>query len=160
MRYGFAYGTPEFDEAAMREFKRCIYEDPWHYAKTIFFRLPDIFLPGLQWIFYAESPYAYCASAYEKIMHICSSFDQINVFFLRHVYMRLYMLFAWFGVLLLWCRKQYRAFWLIISCLLAGLVVLPSHIEYRYLVPFYWVLSFAIGYIFYLIWGMLKAGDE
>lgn len=154
--YGLKYGAPEFDEAAMTEFKACVRQNPLHYATTLLYRLPDVLLPGLQWIFYTDSPYAGCNGIKEKLSYAFSSCSSAIMFVLRQCYMRLYILIAWIGMWLLWRRKQYKVFWLITVCLLAGLTTFPSHIEYRYLVPFYWVISLAVGYAACCFFNLLR----
>jgi hypothetical protein len=146
-KYGLAYGTPEFDEAAMREFRMHVQENPWHFLKTLILRVPDAILPGLQWIFYTTSPYAHCSSIKQKLIFACSSFRRVLLFLLRQVYMRVYILLAWFGMMVLWRRKKYTIFWFVVAGICSGLTTFPSHIEYRYLVPFYWVFSLPFGFV-------------
>ncbi len=150
-KYGHTYGTPEFDEAAMHEFKQCVKEDPWHFGKTLFYRLPDILLPGLQWIFYEQSPYAQYQGTIQKLSCALSSLPNIIDFFLRHIWMRLYLLFGYMGLYFMLRQKRYTACAFIVTCLLSGLSTYASHIEYRYIVPFYWVFSFYVGYLVYAL---------
>jgi hypothetical protein len=63
--------------------------------------------------------------------------------------MRLYLLSAYAGFILLFMRKRYVAVAFILTCLVSGLSTYPSHIEYRYIVPFYWIISLLVGYLFY-----------
>lgn len=148
-KYNLVYGTIAFDEAAMQEFKQCVKEDPWHYIKTLLWRLPDVCLPGLQWIFYEQSPYAGCNGMAEKLICVFSSWQNIIDFVLRHIWMRLYLLCAYAGLVLLLMRKRYSAVAFILTCLVSGLSTYPSHIEYRYIVPFYWVTSLLAGFLVY-----------
>ncbi len=150
-KYRLGYGTVEFDEAAMQEFKQCVKEDPWHYIKTLVWRLPDVFLPGLQWIFYEQSPYAGCNGMAEKLIFVFSSWQNIIDFVLRHIWMRFYLFCAYAGLILMLMRKRYVAIAFILTCLLSGLSTYPSHIEYRYIVPFYWITSLFVGFLFYCI---------
>jgi hypothetical protein len=147
-KYNLAYGTVAFDEAAMQEFRQCVKDDPWHYIKTLIYRLLDVYLPGLQWIFYEQSPYAGCNGIVEKLMIIFSSWHHILDFMLRHIYMRFYLLCAYAGFALMLVRKRYLAVAFIITCLISGLSTYPSHIEYRYIVPFYWTISLFVGFLF------------
>jgi hypothetical protein len=146
-KYGLKYGTVAFDEAAMGEFVACVMQNPWHYIKTLLYRVSDVVLPGLQWIFYADSPYVHCVGLKEKLCYVCSSWYQVCIFIVRHIYMRVYILIAWLGMVLLWRRRKYKIFWLINIVLVSGLTTFPSHIEYRYLVPYYWIFSLAVGYV-------------
>ncbi|MEX0849061.1 MAG: hypothetical protein WD055_02435 [Candidatus Dependentiae bacterium] len=149
-KYGLQYGTPEFDEVAMQEFKQNVREEPLHYLKTLLYRLPDVLLPGLQWIFYAQSPYAHCVGIKQKLVCAFSSFGSAIRFLLRQLYMRLYLIVGYIGLFLLWRDKKYTALFVILICLLSGLSTFPSHIEYRYIVPFYWVFSFGVGYAIHI----------
>lgn len=150
-KYNLTYGTIAFDDAAMTEFKLCVKENPWHYIKTLIYRLPDILLPGLQWIFYEHSPYADCGNMIYKLLYACSSFGRFINFVMRHIYMRIYLIGGYIGMLCMFRRKKYGALACIITCLLSGLSTYPSHIEYRYIVPFYWVFSLAVGYAWYCV---------
>lgn len=148
-KYNLTYGTVAFDDAAMQEFKSCVKEDPWHYIKTLLYRLPDVLLPGLQWIFYEQSPYVGCTTVWQKLGVVCSSSPNFCNFIARHLWMRVYLLLSYVGLLLLWRHKQYKALTCVLWCMLSGLTTYPSHIEYRYIVPFYWVLSLSLGYLWY-----------
>lgn len=150
-KYHLQYGTPAFDEAAMKEFVICVKENPWHYITTLIYRLPDILLPGLQWIFYTQSPYARCITLWEKLDLIFSCPAQLLNFFARHIWMRMYLLLSYIGLYFIWRHQQYKAFLIIAICLLSGLSTYPSHIEYRYIVPFYWILSLSLGYLWYYV---------
>lgn len=148
-KYNLVYGTVAFDEAAMHEFKQCVHEDPIHYIKTLLWRLPDILFPGLQWIFYEQSPYVGCNGVIEKLIVVFSSWKNIFDFMLRHIWMRFYLLSAYAGLMVMLMRKRYFAAAFMVSCLVSGLSTYPSHIEYRYIVPFYWVMSFFAGSLLY-----------
>lgn len=140
-KYKVDPGTPEFDDKAHEEFDSAFKQEPMTYFVNIFKRLPGLILPGLPWIFYAQSPYGDCVDAYEKITNILSSLDLFIDFLVRHVYIRLYLLLGYLGLVLLLVQRRYWIVALLIGVLLGGLGKLPSHIEYRYLVPYYWVFG-------------------
>lgn len=49
-------------------------------------------------------------------------------------------------------EEGFQIKWVLIGGMVyAGLGKLPSHIEARYLVPFYWVGSFFVGYVLWLV---------
>jgi len=146
---GYAYGTSEFDDAARQEFMRAYHEYPALFWMNIGKRLPMCILPPLPWLFYAQSPYAPCNTMQEKVSALLASPKLWIDCIARHVYMRLYILLGWCGLLLLLWRKKYEAVLSVIVVLLASSAKLPSHIEYRYLTPYYWVLCFCVGYICY-----------
>lgn len=148
-KYNVQGGTPEFDDKAKEEFAQAFNQEPATYFINIFKRLPSLILPGLPWIFYTSSPYGMCASIYEKITMIMSSGDLLFDFLVRHVYIRLYLLLGYAGIILLLARRHYWIVGLLLGgVLLGGLGKLPSHIEYRYVVPYYWVFALFAAYAF------------
>lgn len=146
-KYNVVYGTPEFDERAKEEFWQAFSEDPLFYFKGIVRRIPSLLVPALPWIFYSESPYKLCITWYEKLCTAFCSWPMVVDFFLRHIYVRLYLLLGYAGLFLMLQKKQYfAAALLVVGVICAGFGKLPSHIEYRYLVPFYWPFALFFGY--------------
>jgi len=146
-KYGSKYGTPQFDDDAKKEFLCAYDEQPWIFWLNIIKRLPMLILPVLPWLFYEQSPYAVCMDAKKKLMYVITCPSLWLDFFARHIYMRLYIILGYLGLgVLLWHRK-YGVVLMIGAVLMASMAKLPSHIEYRYLTPYYWVLCFAIGHV-------------
>lgn len=146
-KYAVVYGTPEFDDAARKEFDSAYAQDPLFFYSSVVCRIPQIILPGLAWIYKVDSPYAQFASPQEKLHAILTDTHLVLDFLLRHVYIRLYLVLGYIGIALLFLRKQYWIIFLLLGGIVCGgLGKLPSHIEYRYIVPFYWVFSFFVGY--------------
>jgi 4-amino-4-deoxy-L-arabinose transferase-like glycosyltransferase len=145
-KYQVQGGTPEFDDKAKEEFVQAFHQEPSIYFINILKRLPGLILPGLPWIFYTQSPYG-DGSLWQKVTAIMQSRTLFIDFMTRHVYIRLYLLLGYAGMVLLFIQRRY---W-IISVLLAGVLLgglgkLPSHIEYRYVVPYYWVFALFAAY--------------
>lgn len=146
-KYNVSPGTPEFDDKAKEEFTLAFNQEPLIYFVNIFKRMPGLILPGLPWIFYTASPYGDCASAYEKLKIILSSWDLFFDFLIRHVYIRFYLLLGYAGIIILLMQKRYWVLSLLLGgVMLGGLGKLPSHIEYRYVVPYYWVFALFAAY--------------
>ncbi len=147
-KYGSKYGTPQFDDDAKKEFLRAYHEQPQIFCLNMIKRLPMLVLPALPWMFHAQSSYAVCMSAKEKLIHTITHPSLWFDFFARHVYVRMYVLLGYLGLGVLLWRRKYGVVIMIGAVLMASMAKLPSHIEYRYLTPYYWVLCFAIGYVF------------
>jgi hypothetical protein len=149
-KYSLTYGTQEFDDAAGREFYEALYQDPYFYIKTLIKRLPVIVLPGLPWIFLENSPYENLPIR-EKLKVVFSSRVHFLDFLLRQCYIRLYLLFGYIGLIMLLYRKEWVIASLLLAIIISGLGKFPSHIEYRYIVPYYWVFSlFIVEVVWYV----------
>lgn len=146
-KYNVPPGTPEFDDKAKEEFSGAFTQEPATYFVNIFKRIPGLLLPGLPWIFYTSSPYGEGLSWKEKIRKVLNSSDFAIDFLLRHVYIRLYLLLGYVGMVLLFLqRRDWVLGLLVCGVVLGGLGKLPSHIEYRYIVPYYWVFGVFAAY--------------
>lgn len=146
-KYKVLPGTPEFDDKAQQEFNQAFKQEPLTYVLNIFKRLPGLVLPGLPWIFYTVSPYAGASLWQEKLQSIMHSKDLMIDFLLRHIYIRLYLFLGYLGAIMLLMQRRYFLVALLFGgILLGGLGKLPSHIEYRYVVPYYWVFGLCAAY--------------
>lgn len=146
-KYGSVYGTPQFDDDAKKEFMFAYQQKPAMFYTNIFRRVPQLLLPGLPWIYYENSPYGEHLNWREKLKKIFGDWRLFFDFLVRHVYIRLFLLLGYLGIIAAVIQKRYFA----VALLLIGIMVggwgkLPSHIEYRYLVPFYWVFAWFVGY--------------
>lgn len=146
--YNAEMGTLEGDICAKKLFLKNLQENPWIFIKNCMRRLKGFFLPNLPWSFYPESLYSKEASLYEKAKKAFSSFTVFCDLMTRALYIRLYLLLSYIGLFLLFVRRRYFEFFLILGIILSSWGVIVSHIEYRYLVPFYCFSSLSIGYLF------------
>jgi 4-amino-4-deoxy-L-arabinose transferase-like glycosyltransferase len=153
-KYHVRYGTPEFDDMAKKEFMLAYQQYPALYWRNIVKRVPTLLLPGLPWLFPKHSPYGQLPDWREKLLHALSSWAQWWDFILRHVYIRLFLLLGYGGMLLAWYHRRYESVLLAGAVIVASLAKLPSHIEYRYLIPFYWIFSLFVGYLIARISGL------
>lgn len=148
-KYNVPPGTPEFDDKAKEEFSNAFKQEPHTYFFNIVKRIPGLLLPGLPWIFYTASPYGTAVSWSEKVHVIINSWNLFLDFIMRHVYIRIYILFGYLGILMLLLQRRYWIFAILFGgVVLGGLGKLPSHIEYRYIVPYYWVFGVFATYAF------------
>ena len=143
-KYGHPYGTPAFDDAARQEFAHAYRQAPRVYWGNIGKRLIRLVLPALYLVF--DSPLSAGKTIGEKLRIALSDWRLLVDLLLRHLYVRLFLLIAYAGLLLLLWRKQYLPAALLLSSIAAGFGKLPSHIEYRYLIPFYWSWALCVGY--------------
>lgn len=147
-KYNVVYGTPEFDDAAQQEFDQAYAQNPWFYWQSIIKRIPQVIVPGLPWIFYKDSPYPDGASFMQKLKLSFTSWPLFIDFMLRQVYVRLFLLLGYLGMFIALRKKRYLAVALLFfGVICAGFGKLPSHIEYRYLIPFYWPFAILAGYV-------------
>ncbi len=137
-KYNLQMGTPEFDDKTRDKLRNAYAQAPSVYWKHMIRRIPQWVLPGLPWLFPKKSPYEGLIGWKAKLAAAFSSIFMVIDFVLRHVLTRLFLMVGYFGIFLAWRRGHPLA--VIFSCtiILGGLGKLPSHIECRYLVPFYW----------------------
>ena len=62
--------------------------------------------------------------------------------------MRIFLILGYIGLAYALFRKKYFEVMLILGIMCSSWTVIFSHIEYRYFIPFYSVLSFFVGYFF------------
>lgn len=147
-RYAYRYGTPEFDDAAKQVFLQCYQERPDMFWKNIVRRIPMMILPSLPWLFYPVSLYKDHHASMDKLLYMLQHPSLWIDCVLRHVYMRLYIVFGWIGLMLMIWRRKYTLALIVIAVLVASVAKLPSHIEYRYLTPYYWIFCLSIAYVY------------
>ncbi|MCL4229381.1 hypothetical protein KJZ61_01675 [Candidatus Dependentiae bacterium] len=148
-KYGLQMGTPEFDDKARDEFRNAYAQAPSVYWKHMIRRMPQWVLPGLPWLFLKKSPYEGLIGWKAKLAAAFSSISMLIDFVLRHVLIRLFLLAGCFGMLLAWRRGNHLAVLFSLAIILGGLGKLPSHIECRYLVPFYWPIALFVAQLFH-----------
>jgi len=152
-KYNLSYGTPEFDDKAKEEFLAAIFQQPLFFIKTLVWRFPQIILPGLPWIYHRDSPYPDGINFYQKIVYSFQSLSGFFDFIFRHVYIRLFIFLGYLGILYCFWDKKYFPLLILLTVLVSGLGKFPSHIEYRYLIPSYWIFTFFVGF---LLWRLSK----
>ena len=70
-------------------------------------------------------------------------------FVARHIYIGIFLLLAYLGMLIALIRKKYFAlFFLFFGVIGAGCSVVLFHTEHRYLIPYYAFFPFFVGYLF------------
>lgn len=152
--YGLRRGTQEADDKAKELAYRAIREKPLFYLECIVKRLHRLFLPALSWFqwLYNDAEYDQIESFFNRVYYIFSHLNIRHVFIdfiARHIYIRLFLLIGYIGMVLALIKGRCFA----VALLLIGIIsssysVVLSHVEHRYLVPTYSVFSFFVGYFF------------
>lgn len=146
--YGLKAGTPQSEDKAKEIFWIAFKEDPVFFFKLFLKRCVSAILPNLPWSFYPESLYENCSTFLDKIKISFFSTKVFLDFWSRLLYVRLFLIGGYIGALLLLLRRRYFDFLLLLGIVISSGVIFPSHIEYRYLVPFYAVpFPLFLGYL-------------
>lgn len=148
-KYGYAHGTAAFDDAAKKEFWQAVGQQPFFYIKTLIKRLPQVFLPPLQWLMLKQSPYINYATRQDKIKALLRSPSLWLDFVLRWLYIKLFLLLGYIGFYYMLRDKRFWELLLLGAVIVCGWATFPSHIECRYLVPFYWPFALGVAYFIY-----------
>jgi len=147
-KYGLKAGTPQSEDKARELFWLAFRDEPLFFFKLFFKRCVSAILPNLPWSFYPEHLYENCLSFSDKIK---ASFSLLKVFldfWSRLLYIRLFLIGGYIGAFLLFLRRRYFELFLLMGIVASCGIILPSHIEFRYLVPFYAIpFSFFLGYL-------------
>ena len=140
------------EEKAEEVFWMRFREDPWHFFSSVLKRIPRIVFPGLLWFNYKDNVelytlYATGTSIKEIFKLILRSPTIILDFVARHVYVGLFLLIAYLGMLLALIRKKYLFLSLVyLGTIVASYSVIISHTEHRYLIPSYAFFALFVGY--------------
>ena len=121
-------------------------QNPLIFIKSVIRRVPDLVFPNLAWSFYPEHLYGKGISFIEKLRKAIRSPLIALDFFSRLLYVRLFLLVGYIGLVLMFMRKKYIEVLILIAIVCSSWNIVISHIEYRYLTPFYSVFSFFVGY--------------
>ena len=157
-KYGVVYGTPEFDDAARKEFLQAFDKQPTLFWINMVRRIPMLCLPALPWLFYKKSPYQDFVGFKNKVRAAFSSWSLFLDFMLRVVYIRFFLLLGYIGMYIAVRERRYKMLLFCLALIVAGWGKLPSHIEYRYLVPFYWPFAFFVALAWNKFWRYTPAG--
>lgn len=154
-KYGLKCGSLECDDKAKKLFLETVIASPWFYISILIRRLHRIILPGLPWFAYNELQST--LSFGERIKGIFYSGHAFFDFWGRQIYIRLYLLVGYLGLIILLLRKKYFiVFLLFFVGIVSSWIVLFTHVEHRYLIPHYTIFSFFVGYMLHLLISWLK----
>jgi len=147
--------TPlEWDDKSKDLFFKAIKENPVFYIKNLLLKMPRLILPGLPWFNYQDTKRIYWMYVHgTPLREIFSIITRKPIIFwdflARHLYIGLFLLLAYLGILLMLIRKKFFAFSLIFfGIIIVGYSVIFAHIDHRYLVPYYAFFALFVGYLF------------
>ena len=149
--YHLAYGTVEINEKAHELFVAAVTEQPLLYLSMIVRRLPSLFFFNSLWTNNVDHLFDHCKSTIEKIMYGISHplsvlIKCIDYAIARLHYIEFFLLLGWIGMFLAWRHRYHQAVIFTLCIAFSCISKLPSHMEARYLVIFYWVFAFFVGY--------------
>jgi preprotein translocase subunit SecG len=153
-KYDVHYGTAEFDDKAKEEFWTAYHDNPWYFYKNVISRVPQMILPGLSWNNYtnlskSHTYHSFWEKVKIKLAAPFSSWAAFIDFLTRQIYLCIFLLLGYAGMLLALLRRRYLALMLILAAgIIPAYACILSHIEYRYVTPFYGVFSLFVGYFF------------
>ena len=105
---------------------------------------------NFSWFEYRDEIYKGKTFFKEKFMLSLSNWRAALDFFPRTLYMRFFLIMAYGGILFSFLRKKYFLLVLLIGGVMMPMpLVIFSHIEDRYVMMHFWVLSFFVAYCFY-----------
>jgi hypothetical protein len=143
----------EHDKKARQLFWQALKSDPWFYLRSIIRRIPRLVLPGLPWFNYQDKAELYHmyltgTSLKEIFKIVCRDPVILFDFLARHLYVGIFLLLAYLGMLLMLIRKKYFAFFIIFAGIIcAGYSVIFMHTDHRYLIPYYAFFALFVGYL-------------
>jgi hypothetical protein len=151
-KYGLVLGTVACDEKGKELFWQAVKEDPAFYITCLVKRLQFIFFFNPLWTSYVDDLFNSAATMKEKIRIVVTqpgSFVMKCIDYLsaKLLYVEFFLLLGWLGFFLLLLQKNYLPVVMVAAVILSSISKFPSHMEPRYLVTFYWVFSFFVGYL-------------
>jgi hypothetical protein len=144
----------ERDDKARELFFAAIKEQPQVYLQQIMKRVPRIIFPGLPCFGYYDNQELYhlylTGTPISKIIaSVMRSPTILLDFAIRHIYIGLFLFLAYLGMLLMLIRRKFFPFFFIFIGLIAPcFMVIFSHTDHRYLIPFYAFFALFVGYLF------------
>lgn len=150
-QFGLKEGTPECDEKARELFFRSIYEEPLFYIKSIRKRIFKLILPDFVWCpaLFNDAAYTRLTSVKERIVYLyshSSTFIGFLKMFFSHLYVRLYVMIAYLGLLLMFLQGYGRISLLLLTLLTSSWFVVFLHLEDRYVLYSFGFLPFSFAY--------------
>jgi len=106
--------------------------------------------PNLPWQHYYQDVYKGCFTFTDKLQLSLKNANVAFDFFPRILYIRLFLFLGYLGIILAFIRRKYFMIFILVVGVGGGAFsTFLSHIEYRYVVPFYWPFAFFVGYLFW-----------
>ena len=145
----------ELDNKKRSIFFKLIKEEPLYFASVVLRNNLKLLLPNLPWNHYPKKFES--LSFKEKLIKSISSFDTFFIVILKSFYTFLFIILGYFGMFFVFLRKKY----FVLALLLFGVMIGSRsflHLDYRYVIPYYWVLSFFVGFLVFELENVLKKG--
>jgi hypothetical protein len=145
----------ERDDKARELFWAAVKEDPAHYITSVLKRIPRILFPGLPWFKYVRPNQIGFYRRYLSgtplttiIKEIFSSPIMLFDFIARYIYIGLFLLLAYLGILLLLIRKKFfPVCFILIGVISSGYSVILMHTDHRYLIPYCAFFALFVGHV-------------
>ena len=145
-RISFSLGTVDFDDEAKALFFKFFKEDPLFFLSNIFRRCVNLLFWNFTWFDYDPALYNYSTHIIDKIKLLIASPVVLFDFIFRALYVRVYFLLGYCGIVLALMKKYYFEVLLLMTCMWSIPMVLLSHIEDRYVVVHFWIISFFVAF--------------
>jgi hypothetical protein len=152
----------ERDDKARELFFKAIKEDPQYYLSCLFRRIPRLILPGLPSFNYQDTKEIYLlyvtGTPVKELVNMVVREPIILIDFIaRHIYIGLFLFFAYLGMLLALIRRRFfELFFIYIGVISASYTVIFAHTDHRYLIPYYAFFAIFVGYFFAQTIGWIK----
>jgi hypothetical protein len=153
-KYGFNYGTIEADKKGLEEAVKLIKEEPLHYLSCVARRVPYLLFPYSMTVrrdYFLKNKNT--PTAKRLILNCMNSFGNFcdlvkygTFKWYGYLYLLFYFFFAYFGIYLCFKKHKYRIIIFSLGVLTSSWIFIFSHIEDRYIIPFYSVLAIFVAF--------------
>lgn len=143
----------ERDDQARALFWQAVRQEPLYYLTSVLKRIPRLAFPGLPSFNYQDTKglykmYLSGESISSIAKHVIHKPILLIDFLIRHVYLGLFLLLAYLGILLALIRKKYFAcFFIWLGIIASSYPVILAHTEHRYLTPYYAFFAIFVGFL-------------
>ena len=143
----------EYDAMAKQLFWELVREDPKYFIGVLLSRTKEMFCCKFGFSFFLDNfmsgggfLHKVKAALKEPVKFVLKLTDFI---YNRLFFIELYVLLGWLGLLVMFFRKKYFETFIIFAAMAPFFAIFTSHIEGRYLIVVYWVLSIPLAYFLY-----------
>ncbi len=159
--YQLKQGTIEINDKAHELFIKAIQKHPFSYISMILKRIPLLFFFNPLWTNNVDHLLDHCHSLRERIFYCLSHplsllMKCIDYAIAKLHYIEFFLLLGWLGIFLAWQNRHHSAVVFALCIAFSCISKLPSHMEARYLIIFYWVFAFFVGYALNFLYVKIK----
>ncbi len=150
--HGLIYGTQEWDDMAGKIFREKFKENPSFYFQSVLKRIPRALLPVVPWFHDAWKKkegafFQNRRTMWDKIPLLPRGlFWLVAVPALMICFLCMFLGYA--GLFLTLYRREWASLLLSLSIIVSQWGLILTHVELRYLIPFYWPFALFAGYFF------------